>query len=893
MNACATSSPMFTAAQIADGLQITKQAVQKALDGFPPSGLVRVGNQSAHGWTLDALPGRVRTDLEQIAEKRGYRGAINMLVKPTARWEPPIPFKDVSDECQARAYKLQKALAGSLKRKDDLDLSSAEFVRLGVEDFRREFGYEVSERQWQRVFKRTLDRDNAAGDWFRVDIYLDERPARRVASGLIDSSARDLHKPLLELVENLENKADPTPDDRADLFHYAFQHYEQLLEQFKEPRQQRAIKKSLVQFLFGAVPALSKSNVPESHCRVFEQQLQRWQSNKRTRNSLLDQRRLHCTRRPTFSSDVEKIVAESVLHGGNISLAHRKLRQANELSPEFEARYKFNDRVNKSGVARAIRAEVTPLVKALGPIHRGPWEAKMRGPYIKRDWSGVKPGDWYSGDDVTWNNYFYFREDSGEVQVHRGECLVITDLRTGYPLDFVLIAGKYNARYIRSLLTMIHDQHGLPHQGFYFEKGVWASRWIDGKDQRGKDDRYASRWIETENGLREHGLGLQVRHAHTPRAKPIEGIFRILQERQRSAPGFVGFDERREKHERMQDFIARVRVGKEDPRNGLLSMEEWVNKISQDLEEFARDPQNGEMLPGVSPEEAWIEGLKTRPMRKLADNERYILATHKQPVIVRNNGITLKIGKHRLVYCNEETGRRMNQRVLAFYNIDNPDLLTCSDMDRQNYFSVRSVKAAAMNATPEEMATAQAAVNGHMKQVKALYGSLQHKIIATITRDDRTSSEVQELGEFHNRELERFKQERAAKSQQRRQLARAAETAGIPVDVQNVRNPDAAREALEDGQQAWARIRAKQESGNKTYVLKSSPVATPTTYWRLWNQVEKLKPGLSRHALTHKHLGSHPKVEHMNADQLSKMISVFSAIIRDIETSVADSEVKQ
>ncbi len=70
----------------------------------------------------------------------------------------------------------------------------------------------------------------------------------------------------------------------------------------------------------------------------------------------------------------------------------------------------------------------------------------------------------------------------------------------------------------------------------------------------------------------------------------------------------------------------------------------------------------------------------------------------------------------------------------------------------------------------------------------------------------------------------------------------------------------------------------------KTYVLKSPPLSASipqlcATYWKLAKQVEAL--GVSRHALTQKALGGHPKVSEMSAEQLGKILTVFSAIIRD------------
>jgi hypothetical protein len=78
-------------------------------------------------------------------------------------------------------------------------------------------------------------------------------------------------------------------------------------------------------------------------------------------------------------------------------------------------------------------------------------------------------------------------------------------------------------------------------------------------------------------------------------------------------------------------------------------------------------------------------------------------------------------------------------------------------------------------------------------------------------------------------------------------------------------------------------LESDSQNGKKTYVLNSPPQQKPTLgeYWKLWKVVETTRPGINRHALTSKALGCHPKVTEMSEAQLAKMISVFSAIVRD------------
>jgi hypothetical protein len=89
----------------------------------------------------------------------------------------------------------------------------------------------------------------------------------------------------------------------------------------------------------------------------------------------------------------------------------------------------------------------------------------------------VQPGDYFVFDDVSWNHYFKLRLPDGSWDITRGECLVGTDELSDYPLDFLLIAGKYNGLHPRRLFSRIAIEGvGLPRVGITFEMGVWKSR---------------------------------------------------------------------------------------------------------------------------------------------------------------------------------------------------------------------------------------------------------------------------------------------------------------------------------------------------------------------------------------------------------------------------------
>jgi hypothetical protein len=781
----------FTASAIASITGRTRQAVQQVLSGLPPSAQDVISGTSAAAWHFAVLPDFLQKELDSIAERRGFgRGfeaVKEMCNAAPAPWRPRIPIAQASQTAQDKAAKLRAVLEPFLRARKLDTRSQAELEAAGVEAYQREFGHAITGRWFRALYARTVERDSGAEAWMRLELYLDDNvmPARQPAR--CDRAAHVRHEAALgDTVRRLENPAHPTAADLKFLFDGAFRHLES----------NRADKRTLLDWLFKAVPALAPTRAALK--TTFNRKLRAWTMAGGLADALEDRRRLASGnfRRPDFSEDLKIIRAEAIKHDGNETLAYRKLHQAGRLSEALVNYYTFDPRRNKSYLPKAIREEITPDVKMCGPLHRGPWQARMRGPYISRDWSNVAPADWFSGDDVTWNNYFYFYDAEGRLHIERGECLLLHDLRTGCLLDYVLIAGKYNSRHIRRLMLAVHDKHGLPHQGFYFERGVWKARIIT--DVAPKDSLH---WRETESGLA--GFNLRVCHATTPRAKIIEGLIRILQERQRNEPGFVGFNERTQDVERMQDFLAHCCTGKAHPAEKLLEMGQWKSRLDQIFAEFNADPQNGKLVRGASPIEAWQAGLDKKPLRKLPDEARYLLATHCKKVRVRQEGILLTIGKNRMLFANDQTGPLIGRDVLIFYSVETPELLTVSDLNRQNYFTVKALSLPAMSANKDEFAAVHAQIAGHTQAARAIYGAIPHQRIATITRDDSVTDAAAALGRFHNAETEQFQREATATRRTLGKIQRRAAADGIHIN-HVIRNPDRVLRGLELERQARA-----------------------------------------------------------------------------------------
>src|SRR5206468_2907327 len=249
----------------------------------------------------------------------------------------------------------------------------------------------------------------------------------------------------------------------------------------------------------------------------FKLKYQRWSSGGRTLAALEDRRPIKSGnyRAPKLSESARlNLIGHAVLQcQGNVTKAIREKLESGEFGCDVTRHYVANP-TNNSYVPRALREAVSGDVRRLDAYHHGPREHKLRAAFHTRDWSRVAAGDWFQSDDLTAPVYFYKRTERG-VQLTRGQFLPMIDERTTKILGFVLIQERnYNSLDIRSLITLVCSEHGLPRNGFSFERGLWRSSKIltgtRGIDLQG----------EADMGLRR--LGMRFRHAQLPRGKVIE-----------------------------------------------------------------------------------------------------------------------------------------------------------------------------------------------------------------------------------------------------------------------------------------------------------------------------------------------------------------------------------
>jgi hypothetical protein len=767
MLACCLETPMsdpsttpahYTAAQIATALGRPRRIIQRVLAEIPDDGKRIVRGNETRCWQLASLPESIRGGLLTVAQQRGYRDAEHLLNQPDQKWQPALPLTDCSDETIAKAVKLRDALGVALARRNDCTLGSSELEAIGLADYQRAFGHTTKVRSWRELFHRTLDRAGAEDNFNRLELYLDERPARKTSVAPVLADADKLHA-LKRTLDGCRNPAALTESEKQAAWLAALETFDARIEVGDSSK---AVKEEILGFLTAFAPCLASNR---NALRVaFQRKYDRWQTNERKAAALRDGRgEENRSRRNELSEDDRDIlIAHTVMAcGGRISQGIRECMERGLVSEALQSRLIHNP-TSKSYVPSWLRERIQHDVAMLEDNHHGPRRAKLNGAHISRYWGCVPALDWYCMDDATLPIYFYVPDGQGWFTLMRGQFLLAIDTRSTCILGFALMPERnYNARVIRTLITRVCDEYGLPRSGFYFENGIWK----DSRILTGDPDATPFSWQETELGLRE--FGLRFMHSRLPRSKPVERVLGALQDLMEGDRGYAGRDEVHDGFESFKRWKLKIESKAIDPRGVFYTFEQWENRLSELCDQYNAAEQGGKMTGGLSPEGA-LETFrdKSNPGIRFDGALRLFFAHHRRPIRVTSNGITLRFGKQVYNYRNEETGKLRGQMVISFFNPDCPEVLAVTDMALRNPFCVaRAQDVPAMDAPPELLSRELARCEEHMSYSKTRYRVIKSKyqqqfrptLVDSVTRDagEQLTRQIDEVKiESNRREAE-------------------------------------------------------------------------------------------------------------------------------------------
>ena len=663
----------FTAAQIAAVLGIKRQSVAWHLREVQPSGSCVVNGNEASAWTYAALPSSLRGRLDAEALQRGYRNAVAMLTAPPVVW-PPADFPkldDIAPDEIEHATKLRQALGAMLYCQHDATLAAAEFEARGVAEYARVFGHAITARHWRTLFKRTLIRDGGEDKLTRLELYLPDKPALKLPPARPALKAVEQLGPVVEYLNTFSNPTAPGEIEQRGVWTLAFEAYARLIEQGTSAKRAARLVR---EFIFAKAPFLAKTR--NALRMAFDRKLERWNEAKGDPCALQDGRVENGDKFEFPDGDKDLLVHRAVFYyRGDIAPAWRDCLRSG-FSEVTRLRY-AGKAADKSHVPASVMDLVGPEVDALTVMHRGPRAFDSIKGHVSRNYDGIASLQCLQADDFTLNTYFYIPDGKGWFNLTRGQVILFIDFRTWRIVGWALEPHKsYSSLTIRSLCTHIFAEFGVP-QVLYFERGLWKSATL----LKGKTDPFT--FTEISQGLRE--FGIKFLHAIRPRSKTIERVGGLFQDIAEAEPGYCGRDERRDAPESLRKQMAEVAARKVHPSKYFYSLDQWNRRLGELVEQFNTTPQQGKVLAGLSPEQAFEKHLdQENPPMQFNAGLRYLLAHDKRPARVTLNGVTIQIGKQKFNYRGHEIAHLVGRDVLAWFDPENTDTLVVTNPDRTN-----------------------------------------------------------------------------------------------------------------------------------------------------------------------------------------------------------------
>jgi hypothetical protein len=783
-----TKREPFTATEIARAIGCSRQNVHLQLTDIPHVLKVVRGGR-AKAWTHDLLPEPIRCQLSEKVEAKKYRSIPHLLSEPFERFEAPVPWREMAPEAISRAHRLCNAFQGILALRNDLSISASEFTRRGLASYKQAVGHEVSAKHWRMLLDRTVRRDNGAEEWHRLELYLEENPAR-VSRNLARALARESGLELLEdLLESFKGRATLTPEERESLWTKSCDELKQLVETAAEPDKAGRITEKALRVAEKArrvatkkakrklLPVLLKTGFVGSDFHSIRRTFDRkWKQYRATGGKRLTDRRTLRRKESLPEEDKDLIAAKILDYDGCVQQGWQAARSSGELSDATEARSAENcDRIPNS-----VRREVTPFARSLMSLHKGERAFRQSGPYVQGEYSNLFAGEVHEMDDGTPEHVCYAPStDFPGYRILQGQIIVTVDRASGRALGFGYVEDAYHGRVIRSTETKACTDFGLCKR-LNIERGLWAKA----KLIVGRKTGIVS-LDEWEMGLREY---MRITHARGPQGKAIvERFFGSLWDRLRPVPGYCGPDMRKTCPELLQRQIREARAGKIAPATFCLSKKQFIDAIAEAMADYNATPQNGR-LKGRSPNQAWDERQPPDGLTEVTEAIAYLMAYHREPHIIKRRQIVKSIGGDDYVYHSAVTAKLDRHRVLLWRHPDDLSCVHVTSLDRkEGPYTIPLIKCCSHKAEPdyEAIQRAQAVVDETNAAKRAEYRSIKPYLAKTRFRATLADRPTVSLGESIAVGAAATKREQSESFRTLRRAQRVAREQGInaPIDT--------------------------------------------------------------------------------------------------------------
>ncbi len=627
-------------------------------------------------------------------------------------------YNRLNAKTKQHAHKLRQALSSAIELHQSGRWGRPEIEAAGLRDYQEVFGHTITARHFWRLFDNVIERHAGNGDFNHLALYVPGRLVQKKSAEGFAVYSKTLPN-LASAIHTVKDANRPTDPERLLVWDNALSEYQRLVDLGSSDGRARRVIISALD-ASGLPLALTRAALARNFCR----KLDRWVAGGGKPSAIRDLRRDNPGRAPRFNltqGDIDLLVAHT-LAKGDLRRAWREALNEDLLSAGVASAYLSNPS-SKSYVPASIARAVLPEAERLRPWHLGPRQAKLNGAYITRDWSDTLPADWYQADDTTLPLYYWEEDYNGKARVMRGQFLPMIDVRTNRILTFALHSERnYTAAVIRGLILRTHDSYGLPRRGFHFENGIWrSSKLIKGVQGSGS----AIDPTETENGLRDWVEFMHSKPGNA-KAKKVERVIGLLQDRMEDQPGYCGRNEQTEKYERVQRNKLDVEAGRVPANSCFLHRDEWIQRLGEICEAYNAERQDG-ALGGQSPCEAWDSLFDyDQPLVRLSADTRWLLANHRAVLKVTRNGITVRASGKDWVFRSEITAHLIGREVQVYFNPE--DLSSCfvklSPSDKTAAVIPLAPAIPATTATREQLDLAHGSLDTHNRALHTRYKAL-------------------------------------------------------------------------------------------------------------------------------------------------------------------------
>jgi hypothetical protein len=427
-------------------------------------------------------------------------------------------------------------------------------------------------------------------------------------------------------------------------------------------------------------------------------------------------------------------------------------------------------------------------------------------------------------DDYTWPVYVFVPDGKGWWTLTRGQGLLAVDVRSLKIVGWSMQPERnYNSLVIRTLMNRTCREWGLP-RVFYLECGIWKRArvvkgapvgWSEGKS-----------WGEIRPGWAK--LGVDFIHAKKARSKPAELVGGLLQNLMERCLGYCGRNERFDCPEVTRRNKLAVEAGRLEPHSLFPSFEAWNEELGKLIAAYNRAPQQGKILNGLSPDEAFERYWPHKEVAKVDASCWHLLAHYVSERTVGVDGITFKIGGKSYVYRDENSSALRGQRCLCWFDPECEELLGVTDLSGRNPRLIQRARdvdfLASLDAEGEAGQAYQAELAkaaGHNAYPRARYHVLKAAFAPTF-RQNLVAPGVSDVAETFQAGREQIEKREERKSHRTNLAATRARKLGLPPALVRP-GDDLAAEGLEmmsRAEKSQEDTAPRQRGEAKTYILK-------------------------------------------------------------------------